>query len=41
MLDFSAWYSGMAFMPILLIVLVLIYGFRVSLGGRKLLKQEL
>jgi serine/threonine-protein kinase len=41
MLDFSAWYSGMAFMPILLIVLVLVYGFRVSLGGRKLLKQEL
>jgi serine/threonine-protein kinase len=41
MLDFSAWYSGMAFMPFLLILLVLVYGFRVSLGGRKLLKQEL
>ncbi len=41
MLDFSSWYSGMAVMPFVLIVLVLVYGFRVSLAGRKLLKEEL
>jgi serine/threonine-protein kinase len=40
-LDFSAWYAGMAVMPIALVVLVVVYGFRVSLGGRTLLKQEL
>jgi serine/threonine-protein kinase len=41
MVDFSAWYSGMAVMPFVLIVLVVVYGFRVSLAGRKLLKAEL
>jgi serine/threonine protein kinase len=41
LLDFSAWYAGMAFLPFLLIALLVIYGFRVSLGGRKLLKEEL
>jgi hypothetical protein len=41
LLDFSAWYAGMAVMPFVLVVLLAIYGFRVSLGGRKLFKQEL
>jgi hypothetical protein len=40
-LDFSAWYSGMAVMPFLLIALLVVYGFRGSLGGRKLLTPEL
>jgi Protein kinase domain len=40
-LDFSAWYAGMAVLPFVLVVLLAIYGFRVSLGGRKLLKEEL
>jgi len=40
-LDFSAWYSGMAIMPFLLIALLVVYGFRISLGGRKLLTPEL
>jgi hypothetical protein len=40
-LDFSAWYSGMAVMPFLLIALLVVYAFRVSLGGRKLLTPEL
>jgi hypothetical protein len=41
LLDFSAWYAGMAVLPFVLVVLLVVYGFRVSLGGRKLLKQEL
>lgn len=40
-LDFSAWYAGMAVMPFVMIALLAVYGFRVSLGGRKLLKREL
>ena len=41
LLDFSAWYAGMAVMPFVLVALLVVYGFRVSLGGRTLLKQEL
>ena len=41
LLDFSAWYAGMAVMPFVMIALLVIYGFRVSLGGRQLFKQEL
>jgi serine/threonine protein kinase len=41
LLDFSAWYAGMAVMPFVLVVLLAVYGFRVSLAGRKLLNQEL
>ena len=40
LLDFSAWYAGMAVMPFVLVALVVFYGFRVSLGGRKLFNQE-
>jgi hypothetical protein len=38
--DFSAWYAGMAILPLVMIALVAVYGFRVSLGGRKLLSEE-
>ena len=41
LLDFSAWYAGMAAMPFLLVVLLVIYGFRTSLAGRQLFTQEL
>ena len=41
LLDFSAWYAGMAVMPFVTIALLVVFGFRVSLGGRRLLKQEL
>jgi Mn2+/Fe2+ NRAMP family transporter len=40
LLDFSAWYAGMAVLPFVLVALLLVYGFRVSLAGRKLFKQE-
>jgi serine/threonine-protein kinase len=40
-LDFSTWYAGVAAIPFVLIVLLVVYGFRVSLGGRKLLTEEL
>jgi len=41
LLDFSAWYAGMAILPFVLIVLLAAYGFRVSLAGRTVFKQEL
>src|ERR1035438_6077376 len=41
LLDFSAWYAGMAVLPFVLVALVVVYGFRVSLTGRTLLKPEL
>ena len=40
-LDFSAWYAGMAVLPFVLVALLLVYGFRVSLAGRTLFRQEL
>ena len=40
-LDFSAWYAGMAMLPFLLVAAIAVYGFRVSLAGRTLFKQEL
>jgi serine/threonine-protein kinase len=40
-LDFSAWYAGVAVMPVVLAVLLVIYGFRTALGGRTLFTQEL
>jgi hypothetical protein len=40
-LDFSSWYAGMAAMPFLLVALLVVYGFRTSLAGRKLFTQEL
>lgn len=41
LLDFTAWYAGMAVLPFVLVVALAVFGFRVSLAGRKLLKQEL
>ena len=41
LLDFSAWYAGMALLPFVMIALVAVYAFRVSLAGRKVFKQEL
>ena len=41
LLDFSAWYAGMAVLPFVLIALLVVYGFRVSLAGRTVFKQEL
>ena len=40
LLDFSAWYAGMAVLPFVLIALLVVYGFRVSLGGRPLFNLE-
>jgi len=37
-LDLSAWYAGAAAVPLLLIVLLALYGFRTSLGKRKLIR---
>ena len=37
-LDFSAWYAGTAAVPLVLIALLAIYGFRISLGGRRLIQ---
>ena len=39
MLDFSAWYAGMALMPVVLVAMLTVYGFRVSLAGRKLFAE--
>jgi hypothetical protein len=38
--DFSAWYAGMAAIPYALVLLIAVYGFRTSLGGRPLLNLE-
>jgi serine/threonine-protein kinase len=40
LLDFSAWYAGMAVLPFVMVALVAVYGFRVSLAGRTLFKPE-
>jgi serine/threonine-protein kinase len=37
-LDFSAWYAGTTAVPLVLIALLAIYGFRTSLGGRRLIQ---
>lgn len=37
-LDFSAWYAGTVTVPLLLLTLLAIYGFRTSLGGRRLIQ---
>jgi serine/threonine-protein kinase len=39
MMDFSAWYAGMALMPSVLVLALTVYGFRVSLAGRKLIGE--
>jgi len=40
-LDFSAWYIGLVPIPLVVVALIAIYGFRTSLAGRPLLKVEL
>jgi hypothetical protein len=37
-LDTSAWYMGTVTLPLILILALAVYGFRVSLGGRKLIQ---
>jgi len=37
-LDFSAWYAGTTMVPLILLALLAIYGFRTSLGGRRLIQ---
>ena len=39
-LDFSSWYSGTAAIPLVVVMLVAVYAFRTSLGGRPLWKDE-
>jgi len=40
LLNFSAWYAGMAVIPFLVIAGLVLYGFRTSLGGRPLFNLE-
>ena len=37
-LDFSAWYAGTTAVPLILLALLALYGFRASLGGRRLIE---
>jgi hypothetical protein len=37
-LDWSAWYAGATMVPLILLALLAIYGFRTSLGGRRLIQ---
>ena len=36
--DWSAWYAGATAVPVMLLALLAIYGFRTSLGGRRLIQ---
>jgi hypothetical protein len=36
--DWSAWYAGTTLIPLFCLVLLAIYGFRTSLGGRRLIQ---
>ncbi len=40
-LDFSAWYAPMGLVPLVVAALIAVYGFRISLAGRPLLREEL
>jgi serine/threonine-protein kinase len=40
-LDFSSWYAGLGMIPVVLLIGVAWYGFRLSLAGRKVLRSEL
>jgi hypothetical protein len=40
-LNFSAWYAGIGFVPLVLTALIAYYGFRTSLGGRRILREDL
>jgi hypothetical protein len=37
-MDLSAWYAGTVAVPLIVIALVAVYGFRNSLGGRRLIQ---
>ena len=37
-LDFSAWFAGTSAVPLILLALLALYGFRASLGGRRLIE---
>ena len=39
-LDFSSWYAGMAVVPYVLVLVLALYGFRTSLGGRAVWNVE-
>jgi serine/threonine-protein kinase len=38
-LDLSAWYGGMAFLPLLVVLAIAVWGFRAALGGRALWRE--
>jgi hypothetical protein len=38
-LDFSSWYLGLALIPPALVALIAVYGFRISLAGRPLIRE--
>jgi hypothetical protein len=38
-LDLSAWYAGTTAVPLILLALLALYGFRTSLGGRRLIQM--
>jgi predicted Ser/Thr protein kinase len=39
--DFSAWYAGIGFAPLVAVALVAFFGFRTSLAGRPILREDL
>jgi serine/threonine-protein kinase len=39
-LDFSAWYVGLSLIPPVIVALIAVYGFRISLAGRPLIRDE-
>ncbi len=40
-LDFSSWYAGVGVLPLVLAASIAYYGFRMSLAGRRLLREDL
>jgi hypothetical protein len=39
--DLSAWYAGIGLAPLLVVALVAVFGFRTSLAGRPVLREDL
>jgi hypothetical protein len=39
--DLSAWYAGIGFVPLVAVALVVIFGYRTSLAGRAVLREDL
>jgi hypothetical protein len=39
--DLSAWYAGIGFAPLVAVALVAVFGFRTSLAGRPVLREDL